>query len=427
MQHLCRFCGAPLGHVVVDLGASPLCESYLDSNQLDGMEPFYPLRVEVCGTCFLVQLPAYVAPETIFTEYAYFSSFSDSWLEHARRYAEEMIGTLGLGPESLVVEIGSNDGYLLRNFVAAGVPALGVEPAQNVARTAQEAGVPTIARFFGTELARELVREGRTADLIACNNTLAQIPDLNDVMAGLAELLAPGGLLTIEVPHLLELLAQNQFDTIYHEHFSYFSVGTLRRIFAAHGLDLVDVETLATHGGSLRVHGRHAGTAEVHARVEAMLARERAEGLEDVASYPAFGRRVAELKRDILSFLIDVQRQGRSIAGYGAPGKANTLLNYCGVGPDLLPYTVDRNPYKQGKFTPGMRIPIDHPDRLLADRPDIVWILPWNLRDEISGQLASVADWGGQLFVAIPQPEVFEPGATTGASIGSVPLAPPAR
>ena len=422
MQHLSRFCGAPLEHVVVDLGASPLCESYLDSSQLDGMEPFYPLRVEVCDVCFLVQLPAYVAPESIFTEYAYFSSFSDSWLEHARRYAETMIRTQRLGPESLVVEIGSNDGYLLRNFVAAGIPALGIEPAQNVARTAQEAGVPTIARFFGLELARELRRDGKSADLIAANNTLAQIPDLNDAMAGLAELLAPDGLLTIEVPHLLELLAQNQFDTIYHEHFSYFSAATLQRVFAAHGLDLVDVDTLPTHGGSLRVHGRHAGTAAIHPRVEAMLARERAAGLEDVSTYPAFGRRVEQLKRDILSFLIDVKRGGRSIAGYGAPGKANTLLNYCGIGPDLLPYTVDRNPYKHGRFMPGSRIPIDHPDRLMADRPEIVWILPWNLRDEISGQLASFAEWGSQLFVAIPQPEVFAPGTT----VAGVPVARPA-
>src|SRR5690349_8457154 len=310
MTHLCRFCSSPLEQVVVDLGVSPLCESFLAADQLDRMEPFYPLRVEVCATCFLVQLPAYVAPETIFTEYAYFSSFSDSWLDHARRYADEMTSSLHLGPDSLVVEIGSNDGYLLRNFVASGVPALGIEPAQNVAAVAHDAGVPTIARFFGLQLARELRRDGRSADLIACNNTLAQVPDLNDFVAGIAELLAPGGLLTIEVPHLLELLAQDQFDTIYHEHFSYFSVGTMRRILAAHDLDVVDVETLPTHGGSLRIHGRHVGTATVAPRVEAMLARERAAGLEDLSTYAAFGRRVADLKRDILSFLIDVQRDG---------------------------------------------------------------------------------------------------------------------
>ena len=406
-RHRCRFCEAPLQHLVVDLGVSPLCESFLGADELDAMEPFYPLRVEVCDRCWLVQLPAYVRPETIFTEYAYFSSYSESWLEHARRYADEIRRVEGLGRDSLVVELGSNDGYLLRNFVSAGVPALGIEPARNVARAAEAAGVPTIDRFFGLELATELRRDGRSADLIICNNTLAQVPDLHDFVAGIAELLASDGLLTIEVPHLLELLAHDQFDTIYHEHFSYFSVGTLRRILERHGLELIDVDVLSTHGGSIRVHGRHAGQRTVEPRVDAMIRRELDAGLEDVSTYASFGLRVIELKRSILEFLIGIQRDGRTIAGYGAPGKANTLLNYCGIGPDLLPYTVDRNPYKQGRFTPGMRIPIDHPDRLARDQPDVVWILPWNLRREIATQLSYVSDWGGRLFVAVPRPEVF--------------------
>jgi SAM-dependent methyltransferase len=414
MNRTCRFCDASLSDIVVDLGVSPLCESFLSADELDTMEPFYPLKVLVCRRCFLVQLPAYVAPDAIFTEYAYFSSFSTSWLEHARRYAEEMQRTLQLGPHSLVVEVGSNDGYLLRNFVLAGIPVLGIEPAQNVARVAVAAGVRTLPRFFGRDLAVELRSEGYRADLIACNNTLAQIPDINDVVAGFGELLAPEGLLTIEVPHLMRLLAENQFDTIYHEHFSYFSLGTLRAILDRHGLAVVDVDQLATHGGSLRVHARHASVAKPGPRVDALLDVERREGLADIATYAAFGDRVARLKQAILQMLIQLHREGRSIAGYGAPGKANTLLNYCGIGPDLLSFTVDRNPYKQGRYTPGTRIPIYHPDRLEEVRPDVVWILPWNLRAEIADQLSSVSSWGGQLFVAIPQPELFD--ARSGAN-----------
>jgi predicted TPR repeat methyltransferase len=415
VAHHCRFCAAPLNDVVVDLGVSPLCEAFLRADQLDDMERFYPLRLMVCANCFLVQLPALVAPEEIFTEYAYFSSYSDSWLDHARRYTEEMRRALELGPTSLVVEVGSNDGYLLRNFVEIDVPVLGIEPARNVARVAEAAGVPTLAKFFGLELARELRREGRAADLFVCNNTLAQVPDINDFVAGITELLAPTGLLTIEVPHLLQLLDQNQFDTIYHEHFSYFSLDTMRRILARHGLEVVDVEELPTHGGSLRVHGRHAGASSISERVEMIVGRERQAGLQDVATYASYGDRVAELKRSILQFLIGVRREGRTIAGYGAPGKANTLLNYCGIGPEFLPFTVDRNPYKQGRFTPGMRIPIDHPDRLGRERPDIVWILPWNLRREISAQLSFVRDWGGRLFVAVPEPQVWEPHMPVGS------------
>ncbi len=410
MPHTCRFCAAPLDHLVVDLGVSPLCESVLLADDLDRMEPFYPLRAMVCDRCFLVQLPAYVTPDVIFTEYAYFSSFSDSWLEHARRYAERMQRELGLGPSNLVVELGSNDGYLLRNFVEAGIPVLGIEPAQNVARIAEAAGVATLPRFFTHALARELRAAGRQADLIACNNTLAQMPDLNDVVAGMAELLASDGLITIEVPHLLRLLEDNQFDTIYHEHFSYFSLATLQRIMAAHGLSVVDVDELASHGGSLRVHVRHADAASVRPAVPALIAREHDAGLEDVATYAGFGERVAGLKRDILAQLIAWRSAGKTVVGYGAPGKANTLLNYCGIGPYLLAFTVDRNPYKHGRFTPGMRIPIHPPELIDEVRPDIVWILPWNLEREIAEQLAHIAAWGGRLFVAIPEPHLLEPG-----------------
>jgi SAM-dependent methyltransferase len=424
MNRTCRFCNASLGDVMVDLGVSPLCESFLSADELDAVERFYPLRVLVCRRCFLVQLPAYVAPDAIFTEYAYFSSFSTTWLAHAERYAEEMRRTLGLGPRSLVVEVGSNDGYLLRNFVSAGIPVLGIEPAQNVARVAVAAGVRTLPRFFGRDLALELRSEDHAADLIACNNTLAQIPDLNDFVAGLAELLAPEGLLTIEVPHLMRLLAENQFDTIYHEHFSYFSLGTLQAILERHGLAVVDVEQLATHGGSLRVHARHGSAATPGPRVAALLEVERRAGLRDVATYAAFGDRVARLKQAILQTLIQFQRDGRTIAGYGAPGKANTLLNYCGIGPDLLPFTVDRNPYKQGRYTPGTRIPIDHPDRIEERRPDVIWILPWNLRTEIAHQLSFVSSWGGQLFVAIPEPELFPAVAHPNPEFADVPAAP---
>jgi predicted TPR repeat methyltransferase len=424
MNRTCRFCAASLSDVVVDLGVSPLCESFLGGDQLDAMEPFYPLNVLVCRTCYLVQLPAYVSPEAIFTEYAYFSSFSTSWLEHARRYAGEMQRALDLGPHSLVVEVGSNDGYLLRNFVAAGIPVLGIEPAQNVAQSAAAAGVRTLPRFFGRELALELRSEGYRADLLACNNTLAQIPEINDFVAGLAELLAPEGLLTIEVPHLLRLLAENQFDTIYHEHFSYFSLGTIQMILERHGLSVVDVEQLPTHGGSLRVHARHRSIATPGPRVDALLEVERREGLGDIATYAAFGHRVARLKQSILHTLIELIRDGRSIAGYGAPGKANTLLNYCGIGPEILPFTVDRNPYKQGRYTPGMRIPIHAPERLQEVRPDVVWILPWNLRSEIASQLSGVSRWGGQLFVAIPEPELFDPAARSNPVEPGISVAP---
>lgn len=393
---------------MVDLGMSPLCESFVAADALDAMEPFYPLRAYVCDGCWLVQLSEYVRPDEIFSEYAYFSSYAESWVEHSRRFADSMRQDLGLGERSLVVEVGSNDGYLLQHFVAAGIPVLGVEPAANVAVAAERRGVPTIVRFFGREAARAMAAEGRRADLLVGNNVLAQVPDLNDFVAGLAVLLAGDGLLTLEFPHVQRLIERNQFDTIYHEHFSYFSLSAVRRILAAHGLTVVDVEELPTHGGSLRVHARHsdAGPA-VAAGVATIIDAELAAGLETVRRYRAFGRQAEETKRNLLRFLIESRQQGQTIVGYGAPGKANTLLNYCGIRTDFVDFTVDLNPYKQGRYTPGTHIPILHPDRLLERRPDIVWIMPWNLREEIASQLAAVREWGGKFMVAIPAVETW--------------------
>lgn len=405
----CRFCDAPLSRTFVDLGVSPLANSYLEADDLARPETFHPLKAYLCEGCFLVQLPEAAAPEEIFTDYAYFSSVSTSWVEHARRYAEAVVGRLRLGPESLVVEVASNDGYLLRHFRERGVPVLGIEPAANVARAAEEAGIPTRNEFFTLELARRLAAEGARADLLVGNNVLAHVPALNDFVAGVATALAASGVATLEFPHLLRLLEEHQFDTIYHEHFSYFSFHTVRDVFAAHGLDLFDVEELPTHGGSLRVYARHAevGSMETRDRVADLLARERAAGLLDPTTYDAFEERVRATKRGLLRFLLDSADAGRRVAGYGAPAKGNTLLNYCGVGPDLLPYTVDRSPHKQGRYLPGTRIPVASPERLREEKPDYVLILPWNLRDEIVEQMADVRSWGGRFVVAIPEIEVF--------------------
>jgi SAM-dependent methyltransferase len=400
-----------------DLGASPLCESFLTAGQLNQMEPFYPLRADVCEQCWLVQLESYVAPEAIFTEYAYFSSYSDSWVRHARDYTELATERLGLGPDSLVVELASNDGYLLQHFVARGIPVLGIEPAVNVAEAATERGVPTLTEFFGVELASKLAAEGRRADLIAANNVLAQVPDLNSFVAGIAGLLKPAGVVTVEFPHLVRLMEGNQFDTIYHEHFSYFSFGTARRIFARHGITLFDVEELGTHGGSLRIWGRPADAGgPVSERVTELAAREQAAGLETPAPYAGFGRRVVETKRKLLEFLCAVKAEGATIAGYGAPGKGNTLLNYCGIRTDFLDYTVDRNPYKHGRYTPGTHIPIFAPERLAETRPDYILILPWNLKDEIIQQLAYTREWGARFVVPIPEVTVYGEAPATAAS-----------
>ena len=405
----CRHCGAPLTRTFVDLGMSPLCESYLDADQLDEMERFYPLRVYVCDQCLLVQLQEYVSPETIFREYAYFSSYSDSWVDHARVYTDRIIERLQLNRDSCVVEVASNDGYLLQWFVARDIPVLGIEPAANVAQVAIRKGLPTLVKFFGRATARDLAAAGRHADLLIGNNVLAQVPDLNDFVAGLQVLLAPRGVVTVEFPHLMRLVAGNQFDTIYHEHFSYFSFLAAERVFAAHRLVVFDVEELETHGGSLRLYARHVedSSKPVAPRVRELAAAEEAAGLRRPDYYAAFEERVKDTKRRLLEFLIQARRQGRTIVGYGAPGKGNTLLNYCGIRTDFLPYTVDKSPYKQGKFLPGTHIPVHAPEKIRETRPDYVLILPWNLKDEIIRQLAYIREWGGQFVVPIPEPRVY--------------------
>jgi SAM-dependent methyltransferase len=406
----CLSCATPLRQTFVDLGMSPLCESYVSERDLNGMEAFYPLHVYVCHECFLVQLEEYVSPEHIFTEYAYFSSYAESWVEHMRRYADAITERLGLGRESLVVEVASNDGYLLQHFVKKDIPVLGIEPAANVARVAVEKGIPTLVEFFGEETARRLALEGKRADLICGANVLAQVPRPNDFVRGLTALLKPGGTVTIEFPHLMRLMAESQFDTIYHEHFSYFSFLSVERIFERQGLVIFDVEELPTHGGSLRIYARHADeTARpVTARALALREREIAAGLLQLPTYARFGEQVKETKRKLLEFLIAAKRAGKRVVGYGAPGKGNTLLNYCGIRTDFLDFTVDRSPYKQGKFLPGTHIPIHHPDKIREVRPDYVLILPWNFKDEIVRQMDYIREWGGQFVVPIPEARVLD-------------------
>jgi SAM-dependent methyltransferase len=401
----CRFCGTSLEFTFVDLGMSPFCESFLREDQLDQMEGFFPLHVYVCDQCYLVQLEEYLPPEDIFAEYAYFSAYSDSWLSHAKAYVDMITERLGLDTSSQVVELASNDGYLLQYFVQKGIPALGIEPAANVAHAAIERNVETLVEFFDDELGQLLAGAGRSADLIIGNNVLAQVPNLNSFVEGIRLLLAPGGVVTIEFPHLLRLMEENQFDTIYHEHFSYFSFSTAERIFAAHGMTLFDVDELPTHGGSLRIYGRHAGDTSkpVSAAAIALREREEAAGLNGLDAYRLFREQVEATKRDLLTFLIERRREGATIAGYGAPGKGNTLLNYCGIRTDFLEYTVDRNPYKHGMYLPGTHIPIYPPDRIAETKPDYILILPWNLKDEISKQLAYTGEWGAKLVVPIPK------------------------
>jgi hypothetical protein len=411
----CRFCAEPLELTMVDLGKSPLCESFLSADRLESMEPFYPLHVRVCTSCWLAQLPSFVAPDEIFSEYAYFSAYSDSWVEHARDYVDGITERLGLDSDSLVVELASNDGYLLQHFLPKGIPVLGIDPAANVAAAAEKRGVPTLVEFFGAELGERLVGEGRPADLVLGNNVLAQVPDLNDFVRGVAILLAPFGTATFEFPHLARLLEGLQYDTIYHEHFSYFSLTSIRDVFAAHGLAVVDVEELASHGGSLRVYAAHASEGREPApAVAELVAREEAEGLLDPERYRRFADEVEESKRALLELLIELRRSGKQVVGYGAPGKGNTLLNYCGIRTDFLDYTVDRNPYKHGRFTPGTHIPIEPPERIAETRPDAIVILPWNLAKEIAAQLAYTKEWGAQLIVPVPTAFVLEPQPIAG-------------
>jgi SAM-dependent methyltransferase len=405
----CRFCGAPLEHVFADLGMSPLANSYLTPEQVNAMERFYPLRAFVCSRCFLVQLEEFETPDHIFSDYAYFSSYSTSWLDHSRRYVEQMSERFGIDKRSHVVELASNDGYLLQYFRERQVPVLGIEPAANVAKVALQKGIPTLVEFFGRETASSLASDS-AADLLIGNNVLAHVPDLNDFVGGMKLLLKPGGVITMEFPHLLRLIEENQFDTIYHEHFSYFSFLTARRAFAQHGLRLFDVEELPTHGGSLRIYACHADDRSKLESEQAteLAARELAAGYEDAATYLTYARRVQEEKREILSFFIELKRQGLSIAGYGAPAKGNTMLNFCGIGTDFIDYTVDLNPAKQSHLLPGSHIPIHAPEALRDTKPEIVLILPWNLREEIMEEHAYIREWGGRFAARAPHMKVFE-------------------
>jgi len=408
-QSKCRLCSEPLRHVFADLGTTPLCESFVSAATYNEPEQSFPLRAYVCGVCFLVQVEELVRPADIFSDYAYFSSYSDSWVDHAKRYATAVRQRFDLNANSFVVELGSNDGYLLQHFVAMDIPVLGIDPAGSVAAAARGRRVPTEVTFFTDEVAHRLAAE-RRAELIIANNVLAQAPDLHDFVAGVERLLAPTGIVTVEVPHLLRLMEGNQFDTIYHEHFSYFSLMALERLFGDHGLRCFGVDELPTHGGSLRLYLCHAADSSRSASggVAALRRKEVDAGLDRIECYAGFAERVKETKRRILEMLIDLTRRGRTIAGYGAPGKGSTLLNYCGIGTDFIPYTVDRNPNKHGRYLPGSRIPIFPPERIAETKPDFVFILPWNLTDEIVGQLSFIRAWGGRFIVPIPEPRVIE-------------------
>jgi 2-polyprenyl-3-methyl-5-hydroxy-6-metoxy-1,4-benzoquinol methylase len=411
-QPKCRFCAAPLSHVQCDLGMSPLANSYVKFEHAHSAEKLYPLKVWVCDRCLLSQLEAFESPDAIFSDYLYFSSFSTTWVEHARHYCEMMVQRFGFHAGSQIVEIASNDGYLLQHFKAKGIPVLGIEPAANVAKVAwEQKQIPSVVKFFGVQTARELVADGKTADLLLGNNVLAHVPDINDFVAGLKIALKPGGIITFEFPHLLRLIKENQFDTIYHEHFSYLSLLTTEKIFAHHGLTLFDVEEVPTHGGSLRIFARHtentAPLVTVTDRVAKMRARETDFGLGTMATYSAFGEKVKATKRKLLRFLIDAKENGKSVVCYGAAAKGVTLVNYCGVRDDLVDYVVDRSPYKQNHFMPGVRVPIYGPERIFETKPDYVLILPWNLQEEISKQMAGVAKWDGKFVVPIPEVKVL--------------------
>jgi SAM-dependent methyltransferase len=388
---------------------SPLSNSFLNQQQLNSAETFFPLCAYVCNNCLLVQLQEYETPDAIFSDYVYFSSFSESWLKHASDYADQMRARFVLGPESRVIEIASNDGYLLQFFKRMGIPVLGIEPAANVAAAAERLGISTLVRFFGTELAHELAATQRHADLLICNNVLAHVPDINNFVSGLKIALARDGLITLEFPHLLRLMAENQFDTIYHEHFSYLSLHAVERVFSSHGLVIFDVEELPTHGGSLRVFASHAGHAAhpVTPRVGLLREKETAAGLLEPHTYTQFSQGVQKVKRDLLGFLIRAREEGKSVVAYGAPAKGNTLLNYCGIRTDLIDYTVDRSPHKQGLFLPGTHIPVLHPDAIQASRPDFLLILPWNLKQEIMEQMTGIRSWGGKFVIPIPQLQII--------------------
>ncbi len=408
-QGNCLFCNSKLSHTFVDLGMSPPCESYRTPEQHNDMEEFYPLHAYVCEKCFLVQLQEYITPDNIFSDYAYFSSYSNSWLQHAKNYVEMAVERFQLNQQSQVVEIASNDGYLLQYFVEKDIPSLGIEPAGNIAKVAIKKGIPTVVKFFGEETAKEQVEKGVSADLLLGNNVLAHTPYLNDFVKGMKIILKPEGVITMEFPHLMRLMEENQFDTIYHEHFSYFSFITVEKVFATHGLTIFDVEELKTHGGSLRIYARHTENSSqpISEKVLELRTREEAAGFTNLETYFSFREQVKQTKHKLLDFLIKAKREGKSIVGYGAPGKGNTLLNYCGIRTDFLDYTVDRSPYKQGLFLPGTHIPIFHPDKIKETQPDYLLILPWNLKDEIMSQMAYIRDWGGKFVVPIPEVKIY--------------------
>ncbi len=404
----CRFCETPLSQTFVDLGAMPPANNYLRAPDLVRPEPFYPLHAYVCTKCQLVQLEEIQTPEQLFSDYPYFSSFSKSWLDHMKRYAHGMIDRFGLNTSSMILEVASNDGYLLQFFKKKRIPVLGIEPAANIARAAKVRGIPTIEEFFGIDLAKKLAKEGNEADLLICNNVLAHVPDINDFIAGLKTILKPDGVLTIEFPHLLRLMTLNQFDTIYHEHYSYLSLLTVERIFAKHGIILVDVEELPTHGGSLRIYGRHEGMETPSDNVVMMREKEKDAGLDKTRTYKGFSKLVKKTKRDLLRFLIGAREDGKSIVGYGAPAKGNTLLNYCGIKSDFLDYTVDLSPHKQGLYLPGSRLPVHAPEAIFETKPDYLLVLPWNLEEEIVTQMAAIRDWGGKFVIPIPEVRIVE-------------------
>ncbi len=408
-KSLCRFCESNLEATFLDLGMSPLANSYVKDSQLNAMEPFFPLHVYVCKSCLLVQLEECSSPNQIFADYAYFSSYSDSWLQHAKAYTKKMIGKFNLDQKSQIVEIASNDGYLLQYFSEQGIPVMGIKPAGNVAEVAQKKGIPTVVEFFGEKFAQDLVKNGTQADLLIGNNVLAHVPALNDFVRGLKTLLKPQGVITMEFPHLMRLMAENQFDTIYHEHFSYFSFYAVQKIFKKHGLTIFDVDELQTHGGSLRIYCCHEedSTKSIQPQVFKLQVREKEAGFYDFDHYLSFAKQVAQTKYQLLRFLISAKEAGKTIAAYGAPAKGNTLLNYCGIRTDFIDFTVDRSPHKQGQFLPGTHIPIHSPDSLTLKKPDYVLILPWNLKEEIMEQMAIVREWGGQFVVPIPQVEVL--------------------
>jgi len=408
INNKCRFCSSPLKTTFANLGMSPLSNSYLSPEGLNRMEPFYPLHAFVCENCYLVQLQEFQSPDEIFSDYAYFSSYSETWLKHAKRFAGEVISRFGLDNTKQVVEVASNDGYLLRYFHERKFPVLGIEPAKNVAEAAINAGIPTIVRFFGVQTAKKLALNGKKADLLIGNNVLAHVPDLNDFVKGLKILLKSDGIITMEFPHLMRLIEGNQFDTIYHEHFSYFSFISAEKIFFEHGLTIFDVDELSTHGGSLRIYACHSEDQSkvTNERVRNLIEREEVDGFKDLKLYNTFNDKVKATKRSILHFMNKIKNQGKSIVGYGAPAKGNTLLNYCGIGKDFIDYTVDLSPHKQGYFLPGSHIPIYHPDKIKETRPDYVLILPWNLKDEIMEQMAHIRDWSGQFVILIPEVKV---------------------